>query len=155
MHKSGFFLDYYQQTQLIDAQERGVMEQTKQVISSYADAFDNAVRFQHYLKNNEQIRHKLSQYKHWYYFPKQDIFAPSLFIGYKNNTYNSEAAHAGDGRETEKALAHFFRKLKPSDDQQDYYIDLFYDKLAQLLIKYGKKIKANSVIHIPIEHSGR
>lgn len=128
------------------------MEQTRVVISSFAEALENAVRFQDYLCHNVTLQHKLSQYTHWYYFPKQDIFAPSKFIGYKDNSYNSESAHTGDGRETEKALTKHFRKIKPVHDQMDYFIKEYYDKLALILYRYGKKPKANAVIHIPKEH---
>jgi 5-methylcytosine-specific restriction protein A len=128
---------------------RGNMEELKQVVTSYAEALENAVRFHYYLKNNESIIHKLSQYTHWYYFPEKEIFAPSKFIGYKDNTYNSESAHQGDGRETEKALARFFRKLKPRHEQQDYFINELYKKLTHLLKQHNKNLKRNAVIHIP------
>jgi len=112
---------------------------------------DNAVRFQKYLQENETLQHKLSQYTHWYYFEQKNIFAPSKFIGYKNNTYNSETAHEGDGRETEKALAHFFRKVVKSKTQPDIFINELYSKLGALLKQYDKKPKANAVIHIAKE----
>jgi hypothetical protein len=124
------------------------MEETKDVVTSYHEAFENAVRFHFYLKNNADIIKKLSQYSHWYYFPEKDFFAPSLFIGYKNNTYNSESSHGGNGRETEKALASFFRKLK-ADDQQDYFINELYRKLTKLFCHYEKSLKRNAIIHIP------
>lgn len=127
------------------------MEDKLTVISSFKDALDNAVHFQEYLKNNETLQHKLSQYTHWYYFPKKDIFAPSKFIGYKNNEYHSETAHQGDGRETEKALSRFFHKLKPVHEQLDYLILERYNKLAEMLLKYEKNLKKNAVIHIPKE----
>jgi len=131
------------------------MEQSKQVISSFAEAFDNAVRFQVFLNDNETLQHKLSQYTHWYYFEKKDIFAPSKFIGYKDNTYNSESAHSGDGRETEKALSHYFRKVIKSKEQPDIYVNELYSKLKTLLKKYNKKLKTNAVIHIPKEKPGK
>jgi len=127
------------------------MEQSKKTVSSYAEALDNAVRFQKYLQENETLQHKLSQYTHWYYFEQKNIFAPSKFIGYKNNTYNSETAHEGDGRETEKALAHFFRKVVKSKTQPDIFINELYSKLGALLKQYDKKPKANAVIHIAKE----
>ena len=126
------------------------MEATKDIVTSYHEAFENAVRFHYYLKNNTSIITKLSQYTHWYYFPEKDFFAPSKFIGYKNNTYSSESAHEGDGRVTEKALSAFFRKLK-TDDQQDYFINEMYKKLTRLLNTHQKKLKRNAVIHIPRE----
>ena len=128
------------------------MDKQKTVISSFAEALENAVHFQEYLKNNETLQHKLSQYTHWYFFEKKGIFAPSKFIGYRNNTYNSESAHEGDGRETEKALSHFFRKVKLSKEQPDIFINELYAKLSALLKKYDKKLKTNAVIHIPKEH---
>lgn len=125
------------------------MEEPKIAITSYREALENAVRFQGYLKDNEKLANKLSQYTHWYYFPEKDIFAPSLFIGYKDNTYNSESSHTGDGRETEKALSKHFRKLKPRHEQQDYFINELYKKLIILLNRYHKNLKRNAVIHIP------
>jgi len=124
------------------------MEEHKQVVTSYGEVLENAVRFHYYLKNNESIVQKLSQYTHWYYFPEKDSFAPSLFIGYKDNTYNSEPSHGGDGRETEKALAKFFLKLKPRHEQQDYFINDLYKKLTHLLKQHNKNLKRNAVIHI-------
>lgn len=129
------------------------MEQSRKTVSSYAEALDNAVRFQQYLKENETLQHKLSQYTHWYYFEKKNIFAPSKFIGYKNNTYNSETAHQGDGRETEKVLAHFFRKVVKSKTQPDIFINELYNKLSVLLKLFGKKPKANAVIHFAKENT--
>ncbi len=129
------------------------MEHSRQVISSLPEALENAVRFQDYLKNNGTLQQKLSQYTHWYYFEKKNIFAPSKFIGYKNNSYHSESAHEGDGRETEKALAPFFRKVVRSDVQPDIYVNELYTKLAALLSKYGKKLKKNAVIHLQKENS--
>jgi 5-methylcytosine-specific restriction protein A len=128
------------------------MEKQKPLVSSYQEAYDNAVHFQNYLKSDATLQHKLSQYAHWYYFEKKGIFAPSKFIGYKDNTYHSEAAHEGDGRETEKALAHIFRKVIPSSEQPDIYVSELYAKLAILLAKYDKKPKKNAVIHILKEH---
>ena len=128
------------------------MEQSKKPVSSFNEAMENALRFQQYLKENETLQHKLSQYTHWYYFEQKNIFAPSKFIGYKNNTYNSETAHEGDGRETEKALSHFFRKVVRSKTQPDIFINELYNKLTALLKLYGKKHKANAVIHIAKEN---
>jgi len=121
-------------------------------VNTYAEAQDNALRFQEYLKSNETLRGKLSQYTHWYYFEQKDIFAPSKFIGYKKNTYHSESAHEGDGRETEKALAKFFRKLLPSPEQPDLYVIELYAKLAAMLRQYGKKPKSGAVIHVAREN---
>lgn len=135
-----------------DTKAKKIDTDAKITISSYAEARENAMRFQEYLKHDEALQHKLSQYTHWYYFEQKGIFAPSKFIGYKNNTYNSESAHAGDGRETEKALAPFFQKVIASDQQPDIYINDLYARLAALLQKYGKRLKSGAVIHIPREH---
>lgn len=124
----------------------------KTTISSYAEALENAMHFQEYLKQDETLQHKLSQYTHWYYFEKKGIFAPSKFIGYKNNTYHSESAHDGDGRETEKALAPFFRKVIAAPHQPDIYVNDLYSRLTSLLQKYNKRLKKSAVIHIPREH---
>jgi len=124
----------------------------RETVNTFAEALENAVHFQEYLKTNETLRLKLSQYTHWYYFEKKNIFAPSKFIGYKNNTYNSESAHLGDGRETEKALSHIFKKVTENNEQPDIYVNELYSKLAALLNKYGKKPKKSAVIHIPREH---
>ncbi len=124
------------------------MAHSRQVVTSYAEAKDNALRFRDYLVNNEALQHKLSQYAHWYFFEEKGVFAPSKFIGYKNNTYRSEAAHEGDGRETERALARFFRKVVPSDVQPDIFVNDLYARLDALLAKYGKKPKKTAVIHI-------
>jgi 5-methylcytosine-specific restriction protein A len=124
------------------------MEKQKTLVKSYPEALSNALHFQEYLKTDEMLQHKLSQYTHWYYFEDKGIFAPSKFIGYKNNTYHSESSHPGDGRETEHALSHFFRKIVKSKDQPDIYVNELYNKLSQMLKKYGKKLKVNAVIHI-------
>ncbi|MBM4399960.1 MAG: hypothetical protein FJ041_06520 [Candidatus Cloacimonetes bacterium] len=127
------------------------MAKKMKVIMSFSEANDNAVRFQDYLKQEVTLQHKLSQYRHWYYFPSKSIFAPSVFIGYKNNTYHSEHAHLGDGRETERALAQFFKKVVSSVEQQDIFINDLYGKLEAFLDKYSKKPKRNAIIHLPRE----
>lgn len=127
------------------------MEQERKLISSYNEAYENAVHFQEHLKNNQTLQHKLSQYAHWYYFEKKNIFAPSIFIGYKNNDYHSESAHVGDGRVTEKALSSFFRKVVRSQQQPDIYVNDLYEKLTAMLKKYEKKMKSSAVIHIAKE----
>ena len=128
------------------------MEQSREVISSFRDAQDNAIHFNQYLSQNSALQYKLSQYRQWYYFEKKGLFAPSKFIGYKNNSYQSESAHEGDGRETEKALSRLFRKVIPSPEQQDIYVNELYARLTALLHKYGKKLNARAVIHIPREN---
>lgn len=126
-------------------------ENAKEPVTSYAEAVDNAVRFQIYLRENEILQSKLSQYRQWYYIPEKDIFAPSKFIGYKNNTYHSESAHPGDGLITEAALSHFFRKINSLQQQTDIYISDLYNRLASILQQYGKKLNKKAVIHIPKE----
>lgn len=72
---------------------------------------------------------------HWYYFPDQDIFAPSKFIGYKNtNLLNYKGT--GSGSETQRTLREWFKKLRPEDEQ---FIFL-REKLERFASLIGRRI---------------
>jgi len=114
-------------------------------VKSYQDALENAVTFINGLDSADEIKDKLSSYRHWYYFKELDGFAPSKFIGYKQ--MNMKAYQAGfnaglDGGRTEIALRPLFTIVDgPFKDELER-------KLAAFLNKYHKLPNAISQIHI-------
>ena len=96
-----------------------------QPIQSLAAARANAVRFQNVADKPESIAFKqLGRYFHWYYFPDNEVFAPSKFIGYKDTTVASYMSQ-GTGTETTRVLGKFFKKLeRPSQDFDNLIEDL-------------------------------
>jgi hypothetical protein len=91
----------------------------------------------------------LGKFYHWYYFPQNDAFAPSKFLGYKSRIY-TEYSRDGDGRETEPALEPFFYKLEKNTEQ----FKRLYQRLEQFIIGQGKTIddkvlNGSGGIHVP------
>lgn len=83
-----------------------------QLISSFKQAEENAIRFSDVLNHKESITFsRLGKFFHWYYFPNLDIFAPSKFIGYENTTLN-EYEGLGTGSDTTKKLKSWLHKLE-------------------------------------------
>lgn len=83
-----------------------------QLITSFKQAEENAVRFSDVLDHPETVAYKrLGQFFHWYYFPDLDIFAPSKFIGYENTSLE-EYEGLGTGSDTTRILNTWFHKLE-------------------------------------------
>jgi hypothetical protein len=90
-----------------------------ELVTTWAEIVQNAHEFQRLrIIRGPVVQERLSQFKHWYYFPSEGIFAPSKFLGYKNMTIErySTSVFPGsgyDGRITETKFAKlgFFYKL--------------------------------------------
>ena len=114
-------------------------------VESYQDALDNAETFLKGLDSAEEIKARLSAFRHWYYFKELDGFAPSKFIGYKQmdiKAYQASFSDKLDGRATENVLPRFFTTADGT-----YYHEL-YGKLERFLAKYQKDPNALTQIHI-------
>lgn len=118
------------------------------VIESYEESLINAETFINALSSSEIIRKKLNQFRHWYYFEEEDIFAPSKFIGYKSmDCATYEAFTVGnkyelDGRITCRALDRFFVEI--SDNERSS----LFQKLIKFLSKYDAEPNARCFIHV-------
>ena len=90
-----------------------------ELIKSVNEALQNAERFNQLNEDSEsKALERFSMFFHWYYFPDQDIFAPSKFIGYKNSTIKNYQG-GGTGTETQRLLKKcgWFLKLDPSSSK--------------------------------------
>ena len=78
-------------------------------------------------RNFDGIRHhrdnkafeRFSNFYHWYYFPEDDIFAPSKFIGYKD-TKLDQYAGKGNGGETQVVLSNYFTEVPRGTPLQSF-----------------------------------
>lgn len=122
-----------------------------QLIDSFEQAEQNAIRFSDVLNHTDSITFKrLGQFFHWYYFPDLDTFAPSKFIGYQNTTLN-EYNGLGTGSDTTRILKYWFHKLEKNTA---LYLNL-EEKLVRFLGNAGvtesKKIsEGTGGIYIPL-----
>ena len=106
-------------------------------IRSRDEAIKNIITFNKELPSNPEVQGRLSSVKKWYYSEELDMFAPSKFIGYKNNNMDlylensskGKGSDRMDGRKTEVILEQFSDK-----------VDCFHlrDKLEQYLRRYNK-----------------
>jgi predicted HNH restriction endonuclease len=107
-----------------------------QTIKDWQDIIDNLRQFT-YIVRQEQTStlDRFSSFFHWYYFPHDDSFAPSKFLGYKGTTiFNYQGR--GSGGETQNALVKFFDKL-PKDSSQ---FEELYQKLSEFANSLNKTI---------------
>lgn len=98
---------------------------SKHTVDSWQDIVDNFSSFQD-VDNNEpsQVRKYYSSFFHWYYYPKEGLFAPSKFLGYKGSTIGNYDSK-GSGGETQIALEKYFTKLdKNSEEFKTLYREL-------------------------------
>lgn len=122
------------------------MSVTDNLVSDYKDVLINIKQFNKDLRDDLDIVHHLSQFKHWYYIPNLHLFGPGKYIGYKNmssKTYNL------DGRksevETGKVLREWFHQIEP-ETTEDFIIR---EELENILEDFDKRLRNNAVIHIP------
>jgi hypothetical protein len=107
-------------------------------IQNWQDIVDNLRQFQYVLEHNSnKAFERFSQFYHWYYFPADDQFAPSKFLGYKGSTISNYEGK-GDGGETQRALQPYFYKLAPTDPE--------YTSIEQKLLSFAGRLnkKINS-----------
>ena len=108
------------------------------IVESWPEIVDNLRQFSYVTEGmNTDVNKRLSQFFHWYYFPKSDSFVPSKFLGYHNMTVGGYRG-AGSGGTTQKALAPFFIKL-PKESKQ--FTSLFA-KLENYLASLDKHVSA-------------
>ena len=106
-----------------------------QCIQSINEAEQNAKEFNRLTKNsNSEALDVFSQFFHWYYFPNENIFAPSKFIGYRGTTIDNYDG-SGTGSETQAVLTQWFRKIPPHHSQ--------YQQLQAQLEAYGHSLDKN------------
>ena len=130
----------YHRGYVVDERKKKMM---LELVSTYEDVVKNAKIFCEQLKDEEDLRRKLSFFRHWYYFEEIDQFAPSKFIGYQNITvveYN--LGNNLDGRETEKQLRKWFKKI-PVEEYEQYN-----EKLEDYLFYFDKKPNKSICLHI-------
>ena len=75
------------------------------------------------------------RFYNWYFFPNEQAFAPSKFLGYVGTTIDNYIG-AGDGGETKDALSEYFDEL---DKNSEEYKEL-YDELKVFSFELGKNI---------------
>jgi len=123
-----------------------------QTINNWQDIIDNLRQFTYVAKQDKtNTLDRFSSFYHWYYFPKEDAFAPSKFIGYKGTTIENYSGK-GHGGETQIALSKYFDKL-PKDSN---LFNNLYVNLTHFASSIGKTISAKTLpgtggIYIPKE----
>lgn len=122
-----------------------------ELISSVEDAYKNIQTFNMALENKDDLlRKRLSTFQHWFYNAKTDMFGPSKFIGYKDDTFidykegsdSNNCDHYMDGTDTQPILKKMFKLV--SEEQYDK----LYVKLESLLNQYDKKPNKRTKIYI-------
>ncbi|MFV8367159.1 HNH endonuclease [Flavobacterium sp. XS1P27] len=104
-------------------------------VENWPDIINNLIEFTEISNKPESLAYRrFSNFFHWYYFPEQDFFAPSKFIGYKNTNLKNYKGN-GDGGTTQKALEKYFQKLPKTGTQ--------FKDLYQNLEKFGKTLNKN------------
>ncbi|MBM7421061.1 MULTISPECIES: hypothetical protein [Chryseobacterium] len=124
-----------------------------ETIENWDEIVDNFIEFEK-LKSTSQskVLKTYSQFYHWYYWPENEMFAPSKFLGYKNRTIESYDS-SGTGGVTQIALSKFFNKI-PKDSKE---FNSLYNKLKQISKNnFGKDISSQIFegkggIYIPIK----
>lgn len=124
-----------------------------EMIENWDEIVDNFIEFEK-LKSTSQskVLKTYSQFYHWYYWPENEMFAPSKFLGYKNRTIESYDS-SGTGGVTQIALSKFFNKI-PKDSKE---FNSLYNKLKQISKNnFGKDISSQIFegkggIYIPIK----
>jgi hypothetical protein len=118
------------------------------LVENISEVLENIKTFNEELPQSKHLMRKLSSFKQWYYSEELNLFAPSMFIGYKQNTaadYEKgtlSSVRYIHGWDTEAILKQWSIEAKGLD-----YIEL-EEKLSSLLEEYDKKIKANARINI-------
>ena len=138
-------VDYYDVFEINFRGEKIMKE--PELVKNIKEVKANMVRFKKaFEKGNDDIINKLSNFKRWYYNKREDIFAPSKFIGYKHMTsskYQRLSTKVMDGRNTEEVLKSLSMEL--NDEKRE---DQLKQKLQSWLDKYDKKVNKSATIRI-------
>jgi hypothetical protein len=110
-------------------------------VRHWSEVTDNLHEFS-YVSYDESrpVYKRLSSFFHWYYFPQQDAFAPSKFLGYKDTTVENYVGF-GSGTETNKFLTPFFVEV----DKDSQQFRELYAKLETYISGLGKKVNKKVV----------
>lgn len=107
-----------------------------ETVESWKDIEKNLQEFKKIGKNPQShTARKLGTFYNWYYFPKQEIFAPGKFLGTRNATLNTYYGE-GHGTLTKDTLAKYFKRLKPNS----HTFKELHKKLEVFLNEYGKNV---------------
>ncbi len=103
---------------------------------------DNLRQF-NYIATHDATRvlNRFSNFFHWYYFPQDDAFAPSKFLGYKQTTIDNYRG-LGSGGITQAALTKFFDNVDKSSQQ---FTEL-YQKLSDFAASLGKSVNRKTLL---------
>ncbi len=118
------------------------------LVENINEVLENIKTFNDELPNSQHLIRKLSSFKQWYYSNELDLFAPSMFIGYKNNTdaeYKKRTAYGDwyiDGWDNEAVIRQWSVEAKGAD-----FMEL-EEKLSLMLSEYDKKRKSNARINL-------
>lgn len=119
-----------------------------ELVENIDEVLENIERFNEKLPESRYLISRLSLYKQWYYSQQLDLFGPSKFIGYKNNTEESYKAAAAReiwyiaAIETETVLKRWSIEAEGEDFRE------LKEKLWLMLGEYGKKPKSNIRINM-------
>lgn len=119
------------------------------LVNTYDEVAINAERYIYDLHKDEYLVSVMSNVQHWYYVKIKEgyVFAPSKFIGYVNNTgelYSKYTGNGMDGRETEKVLKQWFKKVEEGSDLEENLMR----SLKGFVDFYDKKLNKRACIHI-------
>jgi len=119
-----------------------------EIVKSLNDITDNFNEFNKIReKCNNVAYERFRFFRHWYYLDKENIFAPSKFIGYKGTTLNNYCPITGDGkdgRKTEKILKKYFIEIKINTPKYN----LYYKKLEKFASDIERELRVKVFIHI-------
>lgn len=119
-------------------------------VKSWEGIRRNAHSFNGILKNRDnKVFEVFSRFYHWYYFPDDDIFAPSKFIGYEDTKLDKYACE-GTGGDTQIALSEYFTEVPRGTPDHDR----LRAKLSQFAARVGKGIsratfEGKGAIYVP------
>lgn len=125
-----------------------------ELITSFEEALANAETFQGVSEHTHSKAFiNLDHFFHWYYFPEQEIFAPSKFIGYRDADIEGYTCHGKQAHDAQEALARWFMRLDP--DMQGFHE--IQDNLERFLSTQGshlhvKSREATGGIYVPRDY---
>jgi 5-methylcytosine-specific restriction protein A len=95
--------------------------QSPALVKTWIDVLDNLREFSLIDSRNPSFALDVfTAFSNWYYFPKDNLFAPGKFLGYKGTSLSGYAGH-GDGAQAKRALSSFF---KPVPKESNLFSDL-------------------------------
>ncbi len=105
-------------------------------VKNWKEIIDNLRQFSYVTKQEDTFTFdKFSQFYHWYYFPYEEAFAPSKFLGYKNTTIKDYSGR-GWGGITQNTLLKYFDKV-PFGSKE---FKALYQKLEDFAHSLGKPL---------------